>query len=333
MNAPLRPLSLGEIIDRGVALWRAHWRPLLELQVGFSLFGFAVVKAWSVVGLALYPDLLHLTAPKLTQLFQADVGNLLQQVALASACGVLAFSLASLSSTMGSVATARYLTPRLWGPGPTVREAFGFAAGRLGGTAALVALALAWSAVVGAALLIPMGALFAAAVVATAAWAKGVLLVLGSVWALGAGLGLMLWFVLRFSLVAAVLAAEPELSALGVFRRSGVLISGSVAPGLAGWVKARLTLIITVLGLVLFVISIVTSAPAVAVQAIYGNAFDPAHATPEAVPQLLLVPAQLLQVAASSIFTGVYLAPLLVFYVDMRVRREGFDFAVQLGAP
>jgi hypothetical protein len=68
------------------------------------------------------------------------------------------------------------------------------------------------------------------------------------------------------------------------------------------------------------------------VQMIYGHPFDPLNATPEAVPQLLLVPAQLLQVIGGGVFWPVYLAPWAVFYVDMRVRREGFDFALALEA-
>ena len=70
--------------------------------------------------------------------------------------------------------------------------------------------------------------------------------------------------------------------------------------------------------------------PALVVQGVYGNIFDPTHATPDAVPQALLVPAELLQVLVQSLFSPLYIAFAALFYVDMRVRREGLDLELAL---
>jgi hypothetical protein len=121
-------------------------------------------------------------------------------------------------------------------------------------------------------------------------------------------------------------------SAVGAFRRAGALSSGRVGEGLLGLVKLRLTLVITVVGVILLVVTIVGSLPALFVQGYYGRVFDPANADPDAVPQLLLVPAQLLQLAFGSVVAPLYAVAMGWFYFDMRMRREGLDLELKLSA-
>src|SRR4051794_8401036 len=45
----LRPLSLGELVDRSASFWRANWRPLFKLYLGFQLGQFSLLKAWELV--------------------------------------------------------------------------------------------------------------------------------------------------------------------------------------------------------------------------------------------------------------------------------------------
>jgi hypothetical protein len=283
------------------------------------------------VGKALFADVVNAGGRKIAALLESRPEEGVRQLLLAAATGAVVVALSTLASTLGAVAASRYLTPRLWGPGPTVREALGFSFSRLGVIAASLGLAFGWTLLIGAALGLPVGALAGASALASSAPAKIALGLLAALAAMAATLVLFLWFIVRFALIGQVIAMEP-LGPLGVFRRSDALTSGSIGPGVAGWVKLRLTLLITVISVVLVIVSLVTGLPAFAVQVIYGNPFDPLNATPEAVPQLLLVPAQLLQVIAGAVFTPVYLAPFAVFYVDMRVRREGFDFALALEA-
>ena len=83
---------------------------------------------------------------------------------------------------------------------------------------------------------------------------------------------------------------------------------------------------------ILLVVGIVTGVPAMIVEFAYGHPFDPAGSDPDAVPQLLLIPAQLLQVGAQAVFSPLYLVFGALFYVDMRVRREGLDLELKLEA-
>jgi hypothetical protein len=139
----------------------------------------------------------------------------------------------------------------------------------------------------------------------------------------------MLWCFLKFAPIGQVLAME-DLGPLATFRRTSALTSGRVGPGLLGLVKVRLTILITIIVLLLMMISLVSSAPVLFLQAVYGNIFDPLHATPDAVPQYLLVPAELVNVAVQSIVAPLYVAFQTVFYIDMRTRREGLDLELKL---
>src|SRR5690348_5845123 len=44
----LRPLELGELIDRTITFWRAHLKPLFALGLGFELVIYAFAKALSL---------------------------------------------------------------------------------------------------------------------------------------------------------------------------------------------------------------------------------------------------------------------------------------------
>jgi hypothetical protein len=334
MSAPaspaLRPSSLGEVIDRAAAFWREHWRPLFQLALPFQLAEYVGVKGGSLLGERLFPEahdpasLLHLSA--------APGGG------LASLAGLAAVLTASLLATfyvlqVGGVAITHFMVPRLTGAGaPSALESAWHAARRLGPSTGAYALSLVWGALVAAGWLLP-----GLAALGGSAWALGrdqgtlalVLLVGGGVATGAAAVGLGLWFVIRFVLLAQVVGAEP-VSSLGAFRRAGALTSGRVGPGLAGWVKARITLLLTVVGAILLLVSVVASAPSLALGVSFGASFLPGHALEDVVPQRLLVPVQVLQVVVGSLFAPIYEAFKVVFYLDMRVRREGLDLELRL---
>jgi hypothetical protein len=77
------------------------------------------------------------------------------------------------------------------------------------------------------------------------------------------------------------------------------------------------------------VIMVAGGTPAFLVQFAYGNAFS-RNPTPEAVPQSLAIPAELLQVVVQALFGSIAMTLASLFYVDMRVRREGLDIESQL---
>jgi hypothetical protein len=159
----------------------------------------------------------------------------------------------------------------------------------------------------------------------------GIVLGLGML-LLGLGfLGALLWYFLRFSLLAPVLALE-DLPTVRAFLRSGELLSGRVEPGFTGRVKVRAMILVTVVSVILIAVSLLSGLPALFVQLAYSNPFDPAAMAANPVPQAVLVPAELVQVVGQAFFSPLGLVFYAMFYLDMRVRREGLDLEQRLKA-
>ena len=51
----LRPLALGEIIDRAATFWRRHFKTLFLLSLGFNLVSYILSKAMQLALLRDYP--------------------------------------------------------------------------------------------------------------------------------------------------------------------------------------------------------------------------------------------------------------------------------------
>jgi len=326
----LHPLALGEIIDRSAAFWRGHVKPLFGLFLGFQLVQFTVYKAWEIVIQTYFPAMAG--GNQALELANSDPKQALVQVGVGTGGALLLMVFTFFVSQVSGVAATQFVYPRVVGQGrPTVNEGLKAALARLGTTTGAFALAMLWSLVIAALLLAPSGALFAlAAVAAVKSSGASVVLALTGMLAFFVGfLATGLWFIIRFILLSQVIALE-DLGPLGTFRRTGQLSSGRIGPGFLGLVKVRLTLLITVVGAIVVLASIVSGIPQLVVQAVYGNVFDPMHANPSAVPQALLVPAQLLQIVVGSLVSPLYVVLQVMFYVDMRVRREGLDLALKL---
>jgi hypothetical protein len=216
-------------------------------------------------------------------------------------------------------------------PGGSIRYAFA----RLGAaTRALILLALLSTAVCllsGLALSVVM---IFASVVGTGGGAlggtAGVLIVL-----MGAAVGFFafalgfLWYVLRFLLIAPVLAVE-ELSAVASIQRSGKLMSGKIGPGVMNGVKVRATVLITAMMLVVLVVTSLGAIPSMVLTFAYAK--DGIFGGSSAVPELFLIPAELFHVGVQSLFAPLYIALASIFYLDMRARREGLDLELKLDA-
>ncbi|MFY0577660.1 hypothetical protein ACN28S_28070 [Cystobacter fuscus] len=103
----------------------------------------------------------------------------------------------------------------------------------------------------------------------------GAALLIGGVIVVSLGfVGALLWYLLRFSLLAPVLAME-DLSAARSFRRSGELLSGRVEPGFIGRVTVRAMLLVTVVSLILLAVSALFGLPALVVQFAYRDPSQP----------------------------------------------------------
>jgi hypothetical protein len=236
---------------------------------------------------------------------------------------------------VAGVATTHFSFSRLTGSGaPSAGDSFRHAAARLGATTGAFVLSLAWSTLVALLLLVPGLGLGALAAYFGADGQRGPALVFGVLGAITAGLGalvLVLWFIIRFILVSQVIAAEP-VRAFGAFKRADALSSGRVESGFGGLVKVRLTVLVTIIGAVLVIVSLVASMPTLIVGALYGAGFTAGNTLTDVVPLALLVPLQLLQTVLGALVAPLYVVFQTFFYVDMRVRREGLDLELALTA-
>ncbi|MET0401114.1 MAG: hypothetical protein ABW123_01870 [Cystobacter sp.] len=324
----LRPLALGEIVDRSATFWRGHFRTLFLLSLGFNLTTYILTK---VLQLTLQGNPALLTPGGDPEAVRSALPNYLLSLG-----GVLLVSV--WIYYLNTLVVARYVVPTQLGNEATPQQSFQRAWKRLGSLSGAYLLSLLWGTGILLLLMLPGGVLLGvgAALVAQAQGSGGgasILLAVGLLAAGGIVLGLgfvggMLWYLLRFSLLGPVLAME-ELSARRAFRRSGELLSGRVEPGFIGRVTVRAMLLVTVVSLILIAVSLLFGLPALLLQLIYR---DPANPMGSLAPQALLIPAELLQVIGQAVFNPLGLVVYATLYLDMRVRREGLDLERRLDA-
>jgi hypothetical protein len=326
----LRPLGLGEIIDRSATFWRKHLKHLFLLSFGFNLLTYIITKA---LQLAMQSTL------TVIQGAAKGEGNL--ETLLAAYGQFLITTAGMLVATfwlywLSTLVVSRYVVPAQLGEPVAPAEGVRRGLKRLGAYSGAYALSLLWA--VGANLLMVLpgglvagagGAMLGLSSTPGLRLAGGIVLFVGVLLAMLGVVAGLLWYMLRFSLLGPVLAME-ELSAMRAFRRSGELLSGRVEPGFLGRVPVRAMILVTVVSVILLAVSILSGLPALLVQFAYGNPLDPLNATP--VPQALLVPAELLQVVGQAVFSPLGLVFYALFYLDMRVRREGLDLEQRLEA-
>jgi hypothetical protein len=329
----LRPLALGELIDRSATFWRAHLKPLFLVCFGFELVNYTLSKAVLLLMERMTPMLRG--GPDL----QAQVDA--NPMAALGEAGQMLLGLGGLSLVLiwsywlATMAVTRYvLGVQLGQPVPPM-EGIQRALGRAGALTGAYGLSILYALLVSLGMLLPGGALLGMGALLSDTEGNAVLglvLVAGGVLlaTLGA-IGAFLWYFLRFALLAPVLVMENG-GAGQAFRRSGQLVSGRIEPGFLGRVKVRAMVLLTVVSGILIAVSFVSGLPAWVVRFAYGNPFDPASAAANPIPQTLLVPVELLQVVGQSFFTPLALVFSAMFYLDMRMRREGLDLERRLEA-
>ncbi|MBX7100332.1 MAG: hypothetical protein K1X89_21625 [Myxococcaceae bacterium] len=327
MSFTLRPLSVGEQIDRAASLWRANVGLLFRLFLGFELAQFTIIKVWSELSLRWFP--LAAGGVRFTEALKSAPEEVFRQLGGMMATGGVAFMVAFLGSSFAGVAAAHLLMPVAMGKAaPTLAEGLGRAWQRRGVVLSTYALSFGAGLLATVVSLLPGAAVSLLGVLADSGAASVALVVLGTLLAMLGALLAVLWWILRVAVISQVVAVE-DLGAWASFKRAGTLVAGRVEPGLGGLLKLRLAGLITVVGLILLVVSWVLGLPALGIQVYYGHIFDPAHADPAAIPQLLLVPAQLLQVIAQTAVAPLFPVATTLHYLDVRVRREALDLVPQ----
>ncbi|MBL8909450.1 MAG: hypothetical protein JNM17_01990 [Archangium sp.] len=323
----LRPLELGELLDKSVSFWRAHWKPLFRLMIGFQLLSFVILSSTQGLTRKLFPLASDLTAAAKTP--DLALPHLLGQLGLLTTASLVALYLSQVSG----VATTWFSWSRVTGRGePTPGDAFAHASARLGVITGAFLASIGWSLLVLLVVLIPgmlmsgLTGYFAASDQPGLAILFGVLAI---VLLLVGTVGLMLWFIIRFILMSQIIAIESP-SALTAFRRADQLSSGRVLPGFMGLVKVRLTVLVTVIGCILLVVGLVNTLPLLALGVAFGAKFTPGSQIHDVVPTAILVPVQLVEAFIGAIVSPLFAVFQTWFYVDMRSRREGLDLELAL---
>ncbi|MCE9673698.1 hypothetical protein LY474_38440 [Myxococcus stipitatus] len=317
------------MIDRSVAFWRGHLKPLFVLSLGYTLTAYIIAKA-ILVATQRWAPLVY--APDRDALAKADPTAMLGQAGLMLTLWSGMFLVVIWLYWLSMVATARYVASAQLGTPVSPMDGLRRALSQAGTMTGVYLLSIGWSFLVTFLLVLPGGlALGAGAVLSfMESPVLGTILVILGI--LLAGLGMvaaMLWYFLRFLLVPPVLAME-DLGVWAAFKRSGALLSGRVEPGFLGRVVVRAMILFTVVSLILFSLHIVFTIPSWLVMLPYGSPFDATTLT--RTPQYLLVPVEILQTAAQAVFSPVNFVFCALFYLDMRVRREGLDLEQRLGA-
>jgi hypothetical protein len=319
-TSTLRPLGIGELMDRSVRVWRAHLWPLTRAMLPYALVGHVLLQV-------LVSGLLE---PQLAALSPDGSGGdpLVLLGTLASMAG--GFCLYGLVTWMGYVAVSRSGLPMVLGsdaaglPGELPR---GFPLARAAGLYAIVlavlalVMALSFLPVVGLAFgaaMLNVSGSFATLALTVAIVGVSMLLMLGA----------MLWVMLRFLFAPQVLAAE-QLGLWRTVRRTGSLISGRIGPGWMGLVGLRATILVTVMGAVLSSVQLLASMPMIGLQLAFREAGS-GRLSSETVPWALRLPAEVVQILSQSATGPLFVLFCVVFYVDMRVRREGLDLELEL---
>jgi hypothetical protein len=313
-NSDLRPREIGELLDRSVSFWRANFKALFAIALGFQLVLYALNKV---------------LATTLQDVLESIQSRHVDPLMLLRALGILCVVALGYYwlTTIGQVATSAFVVPNTLGRSTSAGQAVRHALGRIGAMSGAYLLVIFWFGLAFVVASVPMGA---SAGLAIAHVPGGpIWIILGTILSCFLMLFVFLYGLVRFLLLAPVLAYEPA-GSFSSFRRSGALLAGSVGPGVLGRVRVRAAILLTAMGVILLIVGFVAAAPTLIVTAMYSQGGLPTAAARLAVPQAVLVPAELFQVFAQSVFSPLAWVLAAFFYVDMRVRREGLDFELKL---
>lgn len=328
----LRPLSLGEIIDRCAIFWRAHLVPLFTLGLGFQLIDYIFKKGFALT-LERTSSLLR-NPQELDARIQDDPLGVTTELGVMVLAAVLLMVFLTWSYWISTVVVARYVVPIQLGESARPSDGLRRGLQRLGALTGAYLLSLLWGLGITLLCMLPgfLSLVLGAFMTSASSGVRIVGVVFSVLGVIGMSLGwlaALLWYFLRFSVLGPVFAME-DLSAMGSFRRSGALLSGRVAPGFLGRVKVRAMILLTAIGGIVIAVTLIFSIPGLIVHGAYGQLTDPSAASANPIPQTLLVPVELFEVLGQSIFLPLALVFSAMFYLDLRMRREGLDLERRL---
>jgi len=309
-SSSLRPLHLGELIDRSVRLWRTHLWPLVRTMLPFALTA-------------------HLLAVIANSLIATDYEALIEAGAIGELLSSLAggfglFFLGSCISWFGQLVVARELLPRVTGREVVAEKGRALAMRStqqlllLLGVFALGSLAIMAPTML---LLVPIGMLTRSSGFSLPIVPLVLVMILGFLlW-----VAFALWWMLRSSMALPVVAAE-RAGTWTLFKRGGALLRGRVGPGFLGRSQVRAAIVFTVVSILGTITQFVAAIPRFALEGVY---FEDGGG-PVQIPWLWRIPAELMVAGGQALFGPLVVAGCVLFYVDQRVRREGLDLELAL---
>ena len=293
MKTELRPLTLGEILDRTAQLYRAHFL----LFVGIAVFPRALLLIWQLLDLGITRYLESHHHPTTVFTISGTVFGLVLYFAFAG-IGVAAINRAVSALYLGETAT-------IVGSYNQVKPHWA----RYIGVMVLAAL-YAWGPAA-----LPYAALFGIGIASKNGWTAGnghavAIMAVGGV----AGLAMLftipfgIWMSLRYAL------AVPA----SIFENIAIRASlkRSVALTLKG--RGRIFVMALLVGIVFWTIAAAAEAPFLVL--IYRAAKN--HQQP---PLLSVIASQFINFFLYSVIGPVYGIATTLFYYDERIRKEGFD--------
>ncbi|MGC4113111.1 MAG: hypothetical protein QM765_00210 [Myxococcales bacterium] len=309
----LRPMSAGELLDRALQLFRTHFARLFIVMLTFQAPMYALFKSVMNQSAAFLRQSAGGQVPEISALLWL-LGKLVGFLFLA----MTLYQLAVASLTTG--AARAYLGEKIEA-GTALWEGLKRAP-HLVGTFLVLLLWCVFN--LGLATLPGLG-IAAASFLVPPSGTRLTIIFGGSAVVLVLQVVVMLYLLLRYALVSEVVVIEKR-SFVGAMRRSAQLMSGRIGPTFVDNCKIRLSILYAVNFCISLSVLVVTSIPNALVNSAYGvSPFDPERFDPALVPLWASVPVDVLGVLAQSAVAPFGLLAVIVFYFDLRIRKEGFD--------
>jgi hypothetical protein len=309
MNEPLRPLTLGEILDRTAQLYRSRFLLFLGISVIPTVVLLAlicpaglVVAWWSAAGAG---SVSEQAGYILVAVFAIGVALVALPVYLAAtALAMAAMSHAVSRVHLGQTTTIRDAYKSVWRQGwryiwLSILE------GLLIGVAPLAV----WT------VLVIIGAVLAALAqkAGMESIAGGALFVLVVVLVAVALIGYVIWVLLRLSLAFPACVIE-QIRAWSAVKRSSLLSTGT---------KGRIFVLYLLVAALSWLLSMGITLPLTIILSLFFSSGDPQRAQAAGLVMLFIVYGA--SFAVQALVRPVYGIALVLFYYDQRIRQEGFD--------
>ncbi|MGD0681959.1 MAG: hypothetical protein ABR990_07895 [Terracidiphilus sp.] len=309
MNEPLRPLTLGEILDRTAQLYRARFLLFLGISViptgvvvALACLVGLVVAWWSAAGAG---SVSEAAGYILVAIFCIAVALVALPVYLAAtALAMAAMSHAVSLVHLGQTTTIRDAYKTVWGRGWRYIWLY-FLEGLIIGAAPIAVWTILVILFAGAAALTRMAGMESIA--------GGVLFGLVVILVVIALIGYVLWMLLRLSLAFPACVVE-QIGAWIAIKRSSLLSIGT---------KGRIFVLFLLGAALSWLLSMGITLPLTIILSLIFSSGDPQHA--QAAGLVLLFIAYGVGFAVQALIRPVYGIALVLFYFDQRIRKEGFD--------